>query len=185
MTRISMITIAASLALALRSDDRLRPRPAREGDAGRRRHGRLGERNPARVQRGRRAEILQGFGDRPGWRGVARSGENGAEQPGCADRADLQTPVRRRLQGALAGRLGRHASHPGNVRIHGEAMTGRIEADGNERTDDEIFSFHPGARSRARRRACAGAGVQGRRHRGRKAVGARDPERAPRSAAAI
>ena len=59
----------------------------------------------------------------------ARSGENGAEQPGCADRADLQTPVRRRLQGALAGRLGRHASHPGNLRIHGEAMTGRIEAD--------------------------------------------------------
>ncbi len=45
-------------------------------------------------------------------------------QSGCADRADLQTPVRRRLQSALAGRVGRHASHPGNVRIHREAMTG-------------------------------------------------------------
>ena len=61
MTRISITTIAASLALICASDNRLRPRPAREGDAARRRHGRLGERNPARVQRGRRAEILEGF----------------------------------------------------------------------------------------------------------------------------
>ena len=68
MTRISMAAIAASLALYLRRDPRFRPRPAREGDASRRRHGRLGQRNPARVQRRRRAQILEGLADRPGRR---------------------------------------------------------------------------------------------------------------------
>ena len=38
----------------------------------------------------------------------------------------------------------------------------------SERTDDETFSFHPGAGFRHKRCACAGAGVQGRRHRDRK-----------------
>ena len=42
-----------------------------------------------------------------------------------SDRADLQTAFRRRLHGALAGGLGRHAPHPGNLRIHREAMTGK------------------------------------------------------------
>ena len=78
MTRTFTTTIAASLAFICTCNYRLRPRPAREGDAGRRRHGRLGERNPARVQRGRRAEILEGFGDRPGGRRASRRGENRA-----------------------------------------------------------------------------------------------------------
>ena len=47
--------------------------------------------------------------------GAARSGGDGAWQPGCAHRADLQTAVRRRLHGALAGGLGRHPSHPGDL----------------------------------------------------------------------
>ena len=51
------------------------------------------------------------------------SGDNRSRQPGCADRADLQTPLRRRLQSALAGGVGRHPPHPGNLRVHREAMT--------------------------------------------------------------
>ncbi len=49
----------------------------------------------------------------------------GIRQSGCVDRADFQTVVRWPLQSALAGRFGRHASHPGNLRIHREAMIGR------------------------------------------------------------
>jgi hypothetical protein len=88
------VKIPASFAFALVAQPGFCLRPAREGDAGRRRHSRLDERNQARVQRGRRAEILEGFVDRPGRDRAPRSGENGAEQPGCADSADLQTPVR-------------------------------------------------------------------------------------------
>jgi copper(I)-binding protein/methionine-rich copper-binding protein CopC len=61
-----------------------------------------------------------------------RGDEDGSRQSGCANRDDLQTPVRRRLQGALAGRLGGHASHPGNLRIHREAMTSLRKADGEK-----------------------------------------------------
>ena len=185
MTRIFVDVIAASLAFALRVDRRLRPRPAREGDSGRRRHSRLGERNPARVQRGRRAEIHESFGDRPGRRRASRGGENGLRQSGCADRADLQTPVRRRVQSALAGGLGRHASHPGNLRIHREAMTGR-RSGRRQRTDNETFSYSPWrSLSRLSAAPALGAGVQGRRHRGRKTLGARDTQRAPRWEAAM
>ena len=56
----------------------------------------------------------------PGGAAVPRGGEDGAKQPGCADRADFPTPFRPRLQGALAGGVGRHAPHTGDVRVHCE-----------------------------------------------------------------
>ena len=58
--------------------------------------------------------------------GAARAsgiGDNGSRQPGGADRADRETAFRRRLHGALAGGLGRHAPYPGNLRVHREAVT--------------------------------------------------------------
>ena len=44
---------------------------------------------------------------------------------GRADRADHERARGRRVQGSLAGGVGRHAPHAGNLRIHGEAMTAR------------------------------------------------------------
>ena len=79
-------------------------------------------------------KFSQGFADRPGRLCCgARRGEDGAEQPGCADRADPQTARRGSVQSSLAGRVGRHASHPGNLRIHGQALT----ASGEERPQIE------------------------------------------------
>ena len=101
-----------------------RPRPAREGLAAGRRHGRLGERNPAR----RSARASNRNSPK-----VSLTGPGGAVPLGAAktepsnqavlDRADHEGARGRRLQGALAGGVGRHAPHPGNLRIHGEAMT--------------------------------------------------------------
>ena len=116
--------------------------------------------------------------DRSGRGRAARGGENGIGRPGRADRADHERARGRRVQSSLAGGVGRHAPHAGNFRIHGEAMTAAAAPGGeqSERTDHETFSFHPGAGFRHKRCACAGAGVQSRRHRDRKPLGARNPE---------
>jgi copper resistance protein C len=59
-----------------------------------------------------RLEFSEGV--EPKFSKVSLSGPGGAVPLGAA-KTDLQTPVCRRLQGALAGRFGRHASHPGNL----------------------------------------------------------------------
>ena len=173
--------------LRARRDAGFRPRPARKGDAAGRRDGRLGLRNPARVQRGRRAQILEGHADRPRRRrGAPGSCDNRSRQPGRADRADRETPLRRRVQSALAGGVGRHPPHPGKLRVHREAMTASTGPNGARSGQkasnrkgwtmkhSSIFALTLAARPR--RGAGAGAGVQGGRHRDREAVGPRDPE---------
>ena len=41
--------------------------------------------------------------------------DNRGRQPGRAHRADRETPLRRRVQSALAGGVGRHPPHAGNL----------------------------------------------------------------------
>ena len=154
--RTLTLKISASLAFAMIASAGLRRRAARKVDAAGRRHGRLGLRNPARVQRGRRAEIFEGHADRA-WRrrGAPGIGRDGSRQPGRADRADRETPVPRRLQGALAGGIRGHPPHPGNFRVHRQAVhplhrapnagaNRAQEAEQRERTDNEaFFNFSP------------------------------------------
>ena len=57
MTRI-FVKFAAALTFACASTAAFAHAQLEKATPGRRRHGCLGERNPARIQRGRRAEIL-------------------------------------------------------------------------------------------------------------------------------
>ena len=57
MTRI-FVKFAAALTFACASSAAFAHAQLEKASAGRRKHGCLSERNPARVQRGRRAEIL-------------------------------------------------------------------------------------------------------------------------------
>ena len=120
--RTFSLKISASLAFALIASQAFAHAQLEKACSAGRRNGRLGERDPAHLQRRRRAEIHQGFRDRSGRGRAAWGGENGIGQPGRADRADHERARRRRIQSSLAGGVGRHPPHAGNFRIHGEAM---------------------------------------------------------------
>ena len=98
MTRISMIATAASLALLLH-----RERPpfahAQLQKAAPPVGGTVASASEIRLtfSEGVEPKFSKVSADRAGRRRAARPGENGIGQPGRADRADRQTPVRGRL----------------------------------------------------------------------------------------
>ena len=114
MTRISMTTIAAALALICGTTSAFA-------------HAQLEKATPAvgaTVASASEIRLTFSEGVEPKFSKVSLTGPGGAVPLGAAttesgqfcraDRANLQAAFSRRLQGALAGGFGRHTSHAGN-----------------------------------------------------------------------
>ena len=104
-----------------------------------------------------RLEFSEGV--EPKFTKVSLTGPGGAVPLGAAktepsNQAVLIVPIAkaaggRRLHGALAGGLGRYAPYPGNLRIHGEAMTAAIRR-------SAVVAWRARRRQRCERRICPG-----------------------------